>query len=193
MVMPASERRRWTRDEVFALIDASPLQTPRYELVDGGLVVTPSPSGRHQIASREIFRALARYLELTSVGEALYSPFDVEVEPGTLTQPDVFVVPVPEAMRLRSEMPARDLMLAVEVVSPGSARDDRGGKRDLYQRTVPEYWIIDVDARFIERWRPNDEQPQILRERVEWHPSGADEPFILDLDRFFARVFGEPT
>ena len=46
MVMPAIERR-WTVREVRQLIAESPLATPRYELVDGELLVTPSPSWPH--------------------------------------------------------------------------------------------------------------------------------------------------
>jgi Uma2 family endonuclease len=171
-----------------ALIDANPLYTPRYELVDGELLVTPSPNRVHQRVVRELLRMLASYCERTGVGEALDSPFDVEVEDDTLTQPDVFVLPAAEAAR--SEMPALALLLAIEVVSPSSGRNDRGAKRTLYQRHVPEYWIVDPDSRLAERWRPNDERPEILRDRVEWQPEGADTPFVLELDPFFAKVFG---
>jgi Uma2 family endonuclease len=191
MAMPASARRRWTRAEVIALIDANPFKTPRYELVDGELLVTPSPGSAHQAAVRELMVELSLYLRVTPVGEVFDSPFDVEVERETLTQPDVFVVPRNEGKRLRSEMPARALLLAIEVISPSSGRHDRGPKRALYQRHVPEYWIVDLDARLVERWRPNDDRPEILYGRVSWQPEGAETPFVLDLDPFFARVFGE--
>ena len=74
---------------------------------------------------------------------------------------------------------------AVEVISPGSARGDRGPKRELYQRHVPEYWIVDLDAALIERWRPGDERPEILRESLEWKPAGASSAFVLELPAFF--------
>ena len=54
-------------------------------------------------------------------------------------RPDVGVVPTHEARRLLTEMPGRELLLAVEFISPSSARFDRGEKRKLYQRHVPEY------------------------------------------------------
>src|SRR5690349_11709858 len=44
---PPDTRRRWTAREVRALVAANPLVTPRYELVDGELLVTPSPSHIH--------------------------------------------------------------------------------------------------------------------------------------------------
>ena len=85
-------------------------------------------------------------------------------------------------------MPGQSLLLAIEVISPGSARGDRGPKRALYQRHVPEYWIVDLDAALFERWRPGDERPEILREHIDWWPAGAAAPFQLDLSSFFARV-----
>ena len=36
-------------------------------------------------------------------------------------------------------------------------------KRRFYQRMgVTEYWIVDVDARMVERWRPGDERPEVI-------------------------------
>jgi len=191
MAMPAAERRRWTAGEVRELIAANPRVTPRYELVDGELLVTPSPSGLHQLAVRELLIALAAYLDKNRVGEVLFSPFDVEPEPEFLAQPDLFVVPLHEAKRLRTEMPARELLLAVEVLSPSSGRHDRVQKRPLYQRNVPDYWIVDLDARLVERWRPQDERPEVLSQMLVWHPEGALEACTLDLPGYFAKVFGE--
>ena len=189
MAMPATHRR-WTRPEVMALIDATPDPTPRYELVDGELLVTPSPIGPHQKAVRELMLELGNYLRRNPAGEVLDSPFDVELEPETIVQPDVFVVPPDEARRLETEMPGRSLLLAIEIISPGSARGDRGAKRKLYQRHVPEYWIVDLDAALFERWRPGDERPEILRDRIEWQPAGASMPVGLELPDFFARAAG---
>ena len=192
MAMP-SVKRRWTAREVRRLIEESPLATPRYELVDGELLVTPSPSWAHQTAVSRLLAALIEYLDRQPVGRASTSPFDVELAPESLVQPDVFVIPTHEVRRLLIEMPARELLLAVEVLSPSSGRYDRVTKRPHYQRHVPEYWIVDLDARLFERWRPGDERPEILTETLEWTPAGASEPFTLDLIRFFALVFDEQS
>jgi len=190
MGMPAALRRRWTLIEVRALIDATPEPAPRFELVDGELLVTPSPVTRHQRAVRALLVAIDAYLERTAFGEALDSPFDVQLEPDTIVQPDVFAVPREEARRLDTEMPARSLILVIEVISPSSALADRGPKRELYQRHVPDYWIVDLDAQLFERWRPGDDRPEIVRERIEWNPAGASDVFTLDLPAYFARLVG---
>jgi Uma2 family endonuclease len=191
MGMPAAERR-WTAREVRALIEESPLASPRYELVDGELLVTPSPGYPHQRAVARLLIALGLYCEREGVGDALTSPFDVELEPETITQPDIFVLSPGEGRRMQREgLPSFALLLAVEVLSPSSSRHDRVRKRPLYQRNVPEYWIIDLDARIIERWRTGDSRPEIIETSLAWQPEGAAQPFVLDVERFFAEVMNE--
>jgi Uma2 family endonuclease len=47
-------------------------------------------------------------------------------------------------------------------------------KRRLYQRwPVAEYWIVDPDARIIERWRAGDERPEVIDHELTWKPPGA--------------------
>jgi len=78
------------------------------------------------------------------------------------------------------------LLLAVEIVSPSSARHDRVRKRPHYQRhRVSEYWIIDDASQTVERWTPRDERPELIAERLPWDSGGAAEPFVLDLVQFF--------
>ena len=80
--------------------------------------------------------------------------------------------------------------MAVEIVSPGSARTDRVRKRELYQHEgIPEYWIVDPDARLIERWRPEDSRPEILADRIGWQPAGPTEPMMIELSEFWNEVF----
>jgi Uma2 family endonuclease len=140
----------------------------------------------------QLLVALANYLEREPVGEALTSPSDVELEPEDVRQPDVYVLPVDELRRtVRDGGPVQRLLLAVEVLSPSSARHDRIRKRPGYQRHVPEYWIVDLDARLVERWTPGDERPEILTERLLWQPAGAAQPLEIDLPPLFRRASGE--
>jgi Uma2 family endonuclease len=192
MGMPAEKRRRWTAREVRQLIADAPNFTPRYELVDGELLVTPSPGPQHQEAVRLLLVALSAYCDREPSTHVLASPGDVELEPEDVRQPDVYVMRDLEWSRVRRErFPVRELLVAIEVLSPSSGRYDRVKKRPGYQRHVPEYWIVDIDARLIERWRPSDERPQILTEQLVWLPDGSLSQFVLDLPSFFSRVWDD--
>ena len=103
---------------------------------------------------------------------------------------DVYVVSMSEWRGLESNV-VREVLLAIEVLSPSSSRHDRVKKRVKYQRHVPEYWIVDLDARIVERWRPNDERPEILSDTIAWAPNDATELLELDLVRFFGRVLDD--
>ena len=72
-----------------------------------------------------------------------------------------------------------------------SRPDDRFIKRRRFQRAgIPDYWAVDLDARAVDRWRPSDERPETLDERLEWHPTGAVQPLELDLPILFDWVWG---
>lgn len=186
--MPAIRPRRWTAAEVRRLIDEQPHKSPRYELVDGELLVTPSPAPLHQRAITELTLEIGSYLREYPVGILLVAPSDVELEAEAVLQPDLFVIPSNDWPRYRTERVIRRLILAVEVISPSSGRYDRVVKRPVYQRNVPDYWIVDLDSRLIERWQPGDSRPELLTETVEWLPAGAAKSFVLELPAYFDRL-----
>jgi Uma2 family endonuclease len=186
MAMPATTR--WTAEMVRALPDDG----NRYEVIDGELFVTPSPTLRHQEAVREMANRLGAYLKEHAVGCVLISPADVTFPDGSLTQPDVFVAPLLAGKRPSEWKDIESLVLAVEVLSPSTARADRRVKLRLYQRQhVPEYWIVDADARLIERWRADDQRPEIVTDGLEWQPDPAHQPLVIDLPTYFRDVIGE--
>ena len=174
----------WTPDEVRAL----PADGRRYEVIAGELLVTPAPRFAHQEAVRLLVGAIGDYVTDTSVGHAAIAPADLTPEPGALVQPDVFVVGLVAGRRPREWSDIERLLLAIEVLSPSTARADRTTKRRLYQRAGVEYWIVDLEARLVERWRPGDERPEILTERIDWLPETGVAPLTIDLEGFFRRV-----
>jgi Uma2 family endonuclease len=187
MGMPARALdRRWTEEEFYAARDAAP-PGERWELVDGEVLVTPSPNWVHQRIIARLFRLVDDYIHAHELGETFLSPLDVKLEPGLVLQPDLLVVPNGE-LRRRADI-IRHLLLAIEIVSPSSARHDRVRKRPAYQRNrVPEYWVVDDMSQTFERWTPDDERPELLAEQLTWHPLGVSEPLALDLIQFFSEV-----
>lgn len=187
MHMPKLDRH-WTVDDLRALPDDG----NRYEVIDGELFVTPAPIWRHQDAVARLQRLLADYLAREPIGYAYHAPADVEFSSTRLVQPDVFVVPLVHGRRPRAWVDVRMLLLACEVLSPSTARADRVAKRRLFrEESVPEYWIIDVDARTIERSTPAESRPEVLTEQLQWWPGGATEPLVIDLASYFAGVLDD--
>lgn len=178
-----AERKHWNVADWSALPDDG----KRYEIIDGELFVTPAPGADHQRLAARIFARLVAYLETAPVGEALFSPADIEFADDTVVQPDVFVVPLAGGVRPRTWKDVTRLLLAVEIPSPSTARVDRTVKRSRYQRAgVGEYWIVHDEARLVERWRPEDERPEILTDELVWRPDMAHEPLRIALPAFFA-------
>ena len=184
MAMPEMARK-WTREMVLALPDDG----NRYELFDGELLVTPSPTMPHQHAVALLWSAIAPYVTEHRLGITMSSPADLHLGGEQLSQPDLFVLPELPADRRWSAAP--NPVLVIEVLSPSSARADRLVKRRRFQRAgIPEYWIVDLDAQVAERWRPDDERPEILDQRLVWHPAGAVEPLVIELPSLFREVCG---
>jgi Uma2 family endonuclease len=171
----------YTADMVRALPDDG----NRYETVHGELLVTPAPRPLHQIVLERVRGALWAYLERHPVGLLLSSPADLSWGPDILVQPDLFVVDMEEARALTWAR-MQTLLLAVEVLSPSTARYDRFTKRRLYQEVgVARYWIVDPEARSVEVWTPDDTFPATEDARLTWHPAGATKPFVLELAKTF--------
>ena len=188
MGMPRSAEG-WTA----AMVRALPDDRNRYEVINGELFVTPAPSWSHQWVVGGLFRHLANYLQGQRWGDVVMSPADISFHEDMLVQPDLFVVPIgADRRRPREWADVRALLLAVEVLSQSTAHADRQVKRRLYQREgVEEYWVVDPDARVVERWRPDDDRPEIVTGTLTWQPEPSVPPFALALEEFFDDVLRE--
>ncbi|MDH5234585.1 MAG: Uma2 family endonuclease [Gemmatimonadota bacterium] len=182
--MPAVQDE-WTVERALALPDDG----NRYEVLDGELFVTPAPAYAHQAALREIDRPVDAYVRANNLGWVLWSPADIIFSPRRLVQPDLFVIPWGSGVQPRAWTEVTSLLLAIEVISPSTARADRHRKRLIYQdQGVPEYWIVDLDARLMERWRPEDARGEVITGTLEWRPRPEIDPLRIDLGAFFDEV-----
>lgn len=184
MTAPA---KHWTAAE----LEQIPDDRNRYEIIDGELFVSPSPALNHQELAAQFFERLRAYVAEHRIGTAVFAPADVTFSDDTVVIPDVFVAPLVDGRRPQHWEEVRRLLLAVEVLSPSTARTDRTIKRRRYQReNVPEYWVVDGDARIVERWRPDDTRPEIVSEQLAWQSDPATPPLVIDVARLFEDVFG---
>jgi len=75
-------------------------------------------------------------------------------------------------------------------VSYSSKRTDRLHKRRLYsEEGVPEYWIVDTEARHIERWRPAATNAEIVTQALAWQPVASLPALTRALDGLFQDVW----
>lgn len=128
--------------------DALPEDTSRrYELAEGVLVVAPRPSPHHQRAGARLATDLDRQLPAT-----LGAAPDVEVVidasfPATVRAPDVLVTSESLLTSNPPRIDASEVLLAIEIISPGSRVTDRITKAAEYAGAgIPYYWIIDLTS-----------------------------------------------
>jgi len=126
------------------------------EILDGDLVVTPSPAPAHQRVSKRLQRQLEAYFEARGVGEVFNAPLDTILGPHDVVEPDILVVTNAAAVTHRAiEGPPA---LVVEILSPSTATRDRTVKKHRYAAAgVAHYWLVDIDARRIECLRLAEE------------------------------------
>lgn len=138
----ASDPALLTLEDWFALGEDESLR--RAELCQGVLEVSPSPSPR--LAHARAIRRLANTIEAQlPAGFDVYDEVDVVLQrtPATVRQPDVIVL----ASGAPEPLTAADVLLAVEILSPGSRRTDRVIKRAEYAAAgIRDYWIVDLDG-----------------------------------------------
>ena len=181
-------RRRWTVADLQHLPDDG----RRYEVIDGELYVTPAPAWKHQAAAGDLHRLIVDYLARHRVGYAFMAPADVTFSDRRGVQPDLFVVPLVSGRRPERFEEVRHLLLAVEVLSPSTARADRVAKRTVYREEgVDEYWVVDLDARAVERSTPAEARVEVIADRLTWAPYATAEPLAVDVAEYFRRVLDE--
>ncbi|RDI51837.1 Uma2 family endonuclease [Nocardia mexicana] len=123
----------------------------RWELQEGVLVMSPSPTPRHNVADGRLFAQLDAQLpsDLVVVPDV---DLDLELvpdgEPATVRRPDLVVVRRTEFERVDSDggiLRASGAVLVVEIISPGSRRTDTVTKPSEYAEAgIPHYWIVDT-------------------------------------------------
>jgi Uma2 family endonuclease len=128
--------------------DALPPE-PRCELIHGRFYLSPSPTRVHQVVAFALARHLYGIADLVR-GKVLVAPLDVTLADHSVVQPDVIYVS-PSSKNILAERIEGVPDLLVEVLSPGTARRDRGEKLALYAAMgVSEYWVADGPERQIE-------------------------------------------
>ena len=178
MAMPITIPR-YTVDE----IESWPDDGNRYELLDGVLLVTPSPGAPHQFVTARITATLVGFVaEWPDIQVA--SPGVIMVRPKIELQPDVLVLRQPRG-EVRWEKFSEHL-LAVEVQSPSTKIYDRDYKRPAYLSLgVKEVWRVDLDRQLVFVSKPGSATDQLHDSVIRWEPPTLGRSFPLPLSQIF--------
>ncbi len=133
-------------------LETMPDDGHRYELIDGTLIVTPSPSVPHQRAVGNLHVELRRRCLATL--EVMLAPLDVTFSQHTVLQPDLLVASR-EALAGRTMQGGP--VLAIEVLSPSTRLVDLTLKLATYEREgTRAYWVVDPLVPSITAWQLGD-------------------------------------
>jgi Uma2 family endonuclease len=138
MAIPAPHYGPWTEQDLLALPDDG----QRHEVVEGVLLVSPSPGSLHQRVAKMLVRLLddAAPAHLEAI-EAL----GVRIPGGSLLIPDVLVGEKAAILANNPVLEPNLVHLVIEIVSPGSVIMDRTAKPVLYaQAGILNFWRVEV-------------------------------------------------
>ena len=129
---------------------ALPDDGKRYEILDGDLLMSPSPREIHQRVLGRLFRILSGHAEKAGLGVVYIAPFDVILSENDIVEPDLIFVAETNRSIVTDENIRGVPDLLVEVLSSTRPELDTRDKRAVYARcSVPFYWIVDPENKHL--------------------------------------------
>ena len=117
----------------------------RYEVLEGDLAVSPSPSWKHQRIVHYVHLWLTER-ENAGLGKVATAPLDVVFDDNNVTEPDVLFIRTEHLNIIKEANVQGAPDLVVEVLSSSTRERDLGVKAHLYARFgVREYWVVDPE------------------------------------------------
>lgn len=167
----------WSTDD----LDALPEDGRRRELLDGVLIVSPSPTRVHQtIAGRLMVTLEDGCPDEYDVTQGV----EVRISRTRSFIPDVLVTTAEAAARNPAHYAPHEVALAVEIVSPSTRSIDRVLKPALYaQAGIPFYWRVEVeDGGIVVHTHRIDPVDEVYTETGRWTKYvDTGEPFPVNL------------
>ena len=164
-----------------------------YELINGNLVRKQSPTLDHQLVSGELEFLMMAYAKKSGLGKVLHAPMDGVLDDNNAYHPDIFFVKKERYFifdeKEKVVIGAPDLV--VEILSKSTAADDKGDKRDNYEKFgVREYWLVDPIRKSIEVYALVNERFKLISylEENGVLKSSVLEGFEMDIEQVFAEA-----
>ena len=159
----------------------------RAELIEGDLVMLPSPDASHQLLVKQLVVALNSHLSPEEQPRLLFAPMDIVIDDESVLQPDVLLLPSGTRPSRRPWVIPPPIWVA-EVLSPTTAMRDCGVKLTLYaRRGVREAWIVDPDRECVVVHDLRAGTDEVCTDSAE---SRVIEGFQLEVEPYFAILRG---
>jgi Uma2 family endonuclease len=143
--MIKEKKKRYTYKDYEELPEGAP-----YQLINGMLVKSPSPTPYHQGLAGKLHLLFAE-LEKRAKGKAFFSPIDVYLSENETYQPDLIFISSEHLDIIGEKKIEGPPDIVVEILSPSNAYYDLRHKMHMYQHFgVREYWIVDPLEKSVE-------------------------------------------
>jgi Uma2 family endonuclease len=124
-----------------------------YQLIEGELVMTPSPTTFHQIVLGNLNEKIRAFVKEKGAGLVLFAPIDIYLDDENAFQPDLVFV-----SKQRRDITKDDGIhgapdLVIEILSPSTAYYDMKKKYRIYEKFgVKEYWMVDPEMKSVDQF-----------------------------------------
>ncbi len=147
---------QYTAKDYLNLPEGSP-----YQLIEGELIMTPSPLTEHQIISKNLELAIYFHVKKNNLGLALDAPIDVYLNNKNAYQPDIIFISAKNKDIIRKHGIDGAPDLVIEILSPSNSYYDVRVKKDIYEKSgVIEYIIVDPRTKSIDVYRKTANIPK---------------------------------
>jgi Uma2 family endonuclease len=126
------------------------------QLIDGEIVLSPSPSAMHQLIVGDLYTLLKSFVGENKLGTVIISPIDVVLRETEVYQPNIIFISRQNKDIIQDKIKGVP-DLVVEVLSPKTAYYDLVHKKNIYEETgVKEFWAVDGEGKSVEMYENID-------------------------------------
>ncbi len=152
-ISPPDLPRKYTAMDYFNLPEGSP-----YQLIEGELIMTPSPFTEHQAISRNLEMLIFNHTKQNKSGFVYYAPIDVYLDNNNAYQPDIIFISNKNKGIIKKSGIDGAPDLVIEILSQSNAYYDKKVKKDVYERNgVMEYITVEPKTKSIDIFERTDE------------------------------------